>query len=206
MGRGRPTTYKPEYCDLLVEHMANGSSFGTFACVVGCCRNTLYEWVRAYPQFSSAKDVGSARAYGWWERLGVGALQGKIPRFSSAVWILAMRNRFGWSHKGRTEGSPSGFANRAEPPGYISQTNDSQSVTGSQPEETAQEFDSFLSSSKSDSAVVLEPIDWPLLFRDSDLFEALKAASARLEKFDFSISPFEPVDLQQFDFTRDPGT
>ncbi|QOG21367.1 hypothetical protein [Bradyrhizobium sp. SEMIA] len=57
---GRPSEYRPEYCQLVIEKMREGISLGAFAGVVGVSRDTVYEWVKRHADFSDA--VSRARA------------------------------------------------------------------------------------------------------------------------------------------------
>ena len=41
-GRGRPSGYRPEYCDLVIETMAQGHSLTAFAGLVRVGRETVY--------------------------------------------------------------------------------------------------------------------------------------------------------------------
>jgi hypothetical protein len=51
---GRPTDYRPEYCDMAVEFMGRGYSLTAFAAHIGVARMTVYEWESVHPQFSDA--------------------------------------------------------------------------------------------------------------------------------------------------------
>jgi transposase len=95
---GRPTKYKPEYCELLIEHMKAGLSFEAFGGVVagGVAKDTIYGWVRKYPAFSDAKKIGESLSRLWWEKVAVLGMTGKIKNFNATVWIFSMKNRFGW--------------------------------------------------------------------------------------------------------------
>jgi hypothetical protein len=99
MATGRPTSYKPEYCDKLVEHMADGNSFETFGATIGVCRDSLYTWEKKYPDFSDAKRLGREKALSWWEKVGKLGMMGKIKGFVPAIWIFSVKNRFGWTDK-----------------------------------------------------------------------------------------------------------
>lgn len=68
--RGRPTGYRPEYCDLLVEHMAEGASITSFAAEIDVSRSTITEWTYIYPEFHAAVKRGKAKCAAWWERVG----------------------------------------------------------------------------------------------------------------------------------------
>lgn len=57
---GHPPKYKPEYCQMLIDHMSNGYSFATFAAIVKCHVDTLYNWVNLFPAFSEALAIAQA--------------------------------------------------------------------------------------------------------------------------------------------------
>ena len=78
MPAGRPSTYKPEYCDAVIEHMAEGASLTSFAASVGAARSTINEWMEHNPEFSESVKKGKAHCAAWWERVGrTQALDGK---------------------------------------------------------------------------------------------------------------------------------
>jgi hypothetical protein len=70
---GRPTDYRPEFCDRVVEEMGNGFSLGGFAGVIGVTRRTLSEWMSVHPEFSLAVSAGKAARLAQWERAGMKA-------------------------------------------------------------------------------------------------------------------------------------
>lgn len=57
---GRPTAYKPEYCDLVIDHMGKGHSLTGFAGFIKVARDTVYEWMSVHPAFSDAVHVAKA--------------------------------------------------------------------------------------------------------------------------------------------------
>lgn len=95
-GRGRPSKYRKEYCELLVSHMEGGLSFESFAAEVGVIPDTLYEWVKKHPEFSDAKKRGWALSQLFWEKIGIAGATGRIRGFNAASWIFNMKNRFKW--------------------------------------------------------------------------------------------------------------
>jgi hypothetical protein len=64
---GRPTMYKPEYCQPLIEHMAEGFSFESFAGYVSTSSDTLNTWVHKHAEFAAAKKLGRELNRKWWE-------------------------------------------------------------------------------------------------------------------------------------------
>lgn len=109
---GRPTEYKPEYCDMLIEHMSKGLSFESFAGVLRMSNKTLYTWAEKQPDFLHAKQVGIDMCRLFWEKLGVeyviniseshkdGDSSSHISKSLNAkVYDINMKNRFGWADK-----------------------------------------------------------------------------------------------------------
>lgn len=59
-GRGRPSEYLPEYCQAVIDHMAQGYSLTAFAGSIRVARDTVYEWIVRHREFSDA--VSRARS------------------------------------------------------------------------------------------------------------------------------------------------
>lgn len=51
------SSFKPEYCQKLIEHMRMGDSFYTFGFTIGVGRRTLYHWLDKFPIFKDAYDL-----------------------------------------------------------------------------------------------------------------------------------------------------
>lgn len=125
--RGRPTTYKPEYCDKIIEYFSEPpyrevmktvvtkmgdvvevptteatdfKSLAGFAILIGTHRDTLHEWVKTYPDFSDAYK----RAKEYQEHfLATNGNKGLInPSFS----IFTAKNVLNWRDKRDIELSP----------------------------------------------------------------------------------------------------
>lgn len=98
---GRPSKFKPEYCEQLIQHMGEGFSFESFAGKIGTHRDTLYEWEKVHPEFSDAKKAATEACRLWWEEKGMQGLfseyQGR--KMNSALWIFNMKNRFKWKDR-----------------------------------------------------------------------------------------------------------
>lgn len=104
--KGRPTLYKPEYCDELIAHMRGGKSYDTFATVAGVSLSTLYNWEQAHPDFLEAKEKGWMLSLAWWEQVAMAAVTGQVlknktgetvvngPKVNTAVLIFTLKCRF----------------------------------------------------------------------------------------------------------------
>jgi hypothetical protein len=99
--KGRPSSYETKYCQMLIDHMAQGFSFETFAALINKHPDTVNEWARhggkhEHPEFSDAKKVAFTHNRLFWERIGQDGMRGKIRNFNATVWIFNMKNRFKW--------------------------------------------------------------------------------------------------------------
>lgn len=95
---GRPTLYKPEYCQLLIQHMKEGFSYETFAAVTDVSIQTLYDWEKAHPEFLEAKNHAWPKRQLFWEGLNRGITAGKI-KGNPATMIFTLKNANGWRDK-----------------------------------------------------------------------------------------------------------
>lgn len=100
---GRPTDYKKDFCEMVVDHMAKGFSLQSFAGVVGVTRQCLYDWMDANNDFKKACEVGRERSRLFWENIMLENLvfsrMGKQIDFR--MWQFNMMNRFreDWTEK-----------------------------------------------------------------------------------------------------------
>jgi hypothetical protein len=96
---GRPTQYKEEYCELLIEFMKKGYSFEAFGAELSVAKKTLYLWLDKHPEFVHAKDIATSHSRKFWETIAIEACKGEIKIPAQAVWVFNMKNRFGWRDK-----------------------------------------------------------------------------------------------------------
>jgi transposase-like protein len=98
---GRPSDYKPEFCEKLVEHMSKGYSFESFGAVIDCGKASLYKWRDEHQEFSDALDMGRSKHLFMMEQMGQGNMvehyQG--PKLNTALYKLFMANIHGWREK-----------------------------------------------------------------------------------------------------------
>jgi len=98
--RGRPTKYKPEYCDQIIDFMAEGKSLLQFACSIGVHTDTIQEWKNVYPDFSVAIKKGQEESQAFWEGELKEMMGGR--KCNPALVKLYFANRFGWSDRTET--------------------------------------------------------------------------------------------------------
>ena len=95
---GRPSKYKKEFCDTLIDNMAEGLSFEACCGIIGISKDTGYRWIKEHEDFSDAKKRGDVLSQLWWENQGKkGMFWGKD--FNATVWVFAMKNRHDWSDR-----------------------------------------------------------------------------------------------------------
>lgn len=99
---GRPSLYKPEYCELAMKYARDdGCSPAEIAAQLDIDRATLSYWAQQYPEFSSALKKAKTFEQQWWEKKGKeGMLSGKI---NAAIWTKSMQARFREDYTERTE-------------------------------------------------------------------------------------------------------
>jgi len=101
---GRPQKYKTEYCQMLIDHMAEGYSFESFAGVINVSQKLMYDWCRRFPEFLYAKQQGRQKSLLKWEKLAFEGMWYDQKRpFNSTVWIFSMKNKFNWKDKVENE-------------------------------------------------------------------------------------------------------
>jgi hypothetical protein len=89
----RKTDYKTEYDDMIIEHMEQGFSFESFAGVVGCCLQTLYNWAERNPSFLESKKIGFEKSRQFWEKVAIGQSNGSCNG-NPTMAIFNLKNRF----------------------------------------------------------------------------------------------------------------
>jgi hypothetical protein len=89
---GRPSSYKPELCQRVVELGAEGWSQTEIAAEFGIDKKSLYDWAGKHPDFSTALSRAKALEQSWWEKRGRASLDAK--NFQSSVWSKSMTARF----------------------------------------------------------------------------------------------------------------
>lgn len=100
--RGKPSKYKPEYCEQLIEHMKKGYSYQTFAALIEVNLDTLYHWQKIHSEWLKAKEIAFLHCQMHWELIGMQQAKGTLQG-SSASWIFNMKNRFKWTDRQEIE-------------------------------------------------------------------------------------------------------
>lgn len=91
---GRPTLYKPEYCDVVVDLGKQGYSLIQMCAHFDITRQTIDNWSENNPEFLEALSRAKVHCQHWWESMAqTGMLLGS-GGFNAAVWKKSMEARF----------------------------------------------------------------------------------------------------------------
>ncbi len=109
---GRPTDYRPEYDQRIIEVMQEGASLVEFCAEIGVSRETPYEWARVHPSFSDAFTRARLLCQSWWEKQGRENLSdefcdGSGKKFNDRLWNknVSCRFRDDWTDNKPNEGT-----------------------------------------------------------------------------------------------------
>lgn len=112
---GRPSKYKPEFCEQIIELGKQGKSIAQMAAAFDVDKASVYDWAASHEEFSTA--LARARTYSqtWWEDK---AQQNLGTRdFNAQLWLKSVASRFrdDYTEKQVTEVSgPDGGAIKTE--------------------------------------------------------------------------------------------
>lgn len=89
---GRPTKYRPEFCELIKTLAREGDGVAAWAGACGVDKGSLHDWRREHPEFSTAFNEAKTLEQIWWETQGKKALT--ADKFQASVWHKSMQARF----------------------------------------------------------------------------------------------------------------
>jgi hypothetical protein len=95
----RLSKYKPEFCEMLIEHMMSGFTFGSFAAVAKVNRDTIFSWANTHEDFAIAKSLGEAELQYHDEKLLKDIIRGKVFGGNITGLIFKFKNCHGWRDK-----------------------------------------------------------------------------------------------------------
>jgi hypothetical protein len=103
MPAGRPTDYRAEYCERVIELGKQGYSHAMIASELGCSRQTLHNWASANHEFLDAITHARDEAQAWFERKGMIGLE--VQGFNASLWAKQVSCRFpdDYTDKSKTE-------------------------------------------------------------------------------------------------------
>jgi hypothetical protein len=97
MPAGRPTDYRPEYGQEIIDLMATGLSLTAAAADLGFHRQRVYEWAEHHPEFADAVKLARAKRVLALERGLLEATEG--PRVTARIFALKNADPEEWREK-----------------------------------------------------------------------------------------------------------
>ena len=91
---GRPSKFKPAYCDEVIGAGEEGLSLTAFAGMIGVARSTINEWMKNFPEFKSATEIHQAKRTLYLERTLLSSEQG--PKVTSRIFALKNADPENW--------------------------------------------------------------------------------------------------------------
>jgi hypothetical protein len=90
----RPSPYKPEYCERVIELGKQGNSPAQIASELGFSKAVLWVWAKKHPEFGAAMERAKTEEQAWWEKEGRVGMRMGSGGFNGLVWKVAMQARF----------------------------------------------------------------------------------------------------------------
>ena len=89
---GRPTKYRPEYCQKYIEESKKGNCLTEIASDWDVPRQRLYEWAQEHEDFRDAIKVGREHLRSWYHKLFKNITVGKIKNANVTAAIFLSKN------------------------------------------------------------------------------------------------------------------
>lgn len=89
MPAGRPTDFKPEYGEEILQTMAQGLSLAAAAADLGIHRQRVYDWVEKHPEFADTIKLAQSKRQAFLERR---LLKDDLPGPQITSTIFALKN------------------------------------------------------------------------------------------------------------------
>jgi len=98
---GRPTKYKPEYCERIIELGKQGYSYAEIAADLEVDKASLYDWAAAHEDFSTALRAAKTYEQAWFEREARSNMKNRD--FNANLWYRSAASRFREDYTERKE-------------------------------------------------------------------------------------------------------
>lgn len=88
----RPTDYRQEYCERVIELGREGKSVTQMACALDVVKQTLHNWAAEHEEFLDAFTRAKQLSQDWWETKAQDGLE--KSGFNASLWSRSMAARF----------------------------------------------------------------------------------------------------------------
>lgn len=94
---GRPSEYDPSFCGKMISLGKQGMGVEEIALEWEICKQTIYNWTKAHPEFLDAFNTAMEFSKAWWMKEGRTSLRDK--EMNARMYEIQVMNRIGWSRK-----------------------------------------------------------------------------------------------------------
>ena len=94
MPAGRPSKYKPEMCEIVIQCGRDGMGKAEMAAELGIAYSNFDRWQHEHPEFQDAVKEAVRQSQAWWEKMGRISTFGGTDGFNATSYIFQMKNRF----------------------------------------------------------------------------------------------------------------
>jgi transposase len=93
---GRPSLYKPEYCEEVIALGKIGKSVEQISANLGLSLRVLYDWRDKHPEFLHALEDAKTYEQAWWEEQASAYMveNKESDRLNATLWSRSMAARF----------------------------------------------------------------------------------------------------------------
>jgi len=98
---GRPSKYKPEYCERVIALGKEGYSHAELAADLEVDKASLYDWAAAHEEFSTALRAAKTYEQAWFEREARSNMKNRD--FNANLWYRSAASRFREDYTERKE-------------------------------------------------------------------------------------------------------
>jgi hypothetical protein len=100
----RPSLYRPEYCEKVIELGRQGCSPAEIASELNVDRATLGYWADQNEEFSAALTRAKTHEQAWWEKAGKSGMV--ADKFNAQVWTKSVTARFREDYTEKRDDAP----------------------------------------------------------------------------------------------------
>jgi len=98
---GRPSSYRPEFCALVLKLGEEGKSFTQMAVATNHDKASLLRWKEEHEEFRTALTLALQKSQQWWEEKAQAGLGDR--NFNAALWMKVVASRFREDYADRKE-------------------------------------------------------------------------------------------------------
>lgn len=98
-----PAQYKPEYCQMLIEHSKKGFSLRSFGALINLSPQQICDFIEMYPDFAEAARLSESYRQLFYEQLGLAGMTGKFKDWSAPTFNWMTRAMLKWQDSARIE-------------------------------------------------------------------------------------------------------